>query len=434
LFWNTSQALWADDWPQWLGPKRDSVWREMGMIAKFPERGPPVLWRQPVAGGYAGPAVADGRVFVADFLTDADTRKASVAEKRVVIEGEERIHCFDARSGARIWMHADPCTYNLSYPAGPRCTPTVHQGKVYSLGAEGNLLCLDAAKGHLLWSKDFKRDFNSQTPHWGFCGHPLIEGQNLICAVGGKEGLVYAFDKNTGQEAWHALPTGDPGFSCPTMIEAGGARQLLIWNPLALNSLNPETGETYWTFPFETNFGMSIMTPRQSGDVLFIGGLLGKSALLKLAADRPAVTEVWRGTPKTGASPVNSTPFLENGFMYAIDKPGQLLGVRLDTGERVWQTYRPVTGKENSRPVDYGTAYLVKNGDRFFLTSETGHLIIARLSPRGYDEISRWKMIEPTGPTSGRPDLVLWSHPAFANRCVYARNDKEVICVNLAAE
>jgi outer membrane protein assembly factor BamB len=253
--------------------------------------------------------------------------------------------------------------------------------------------------------------------------------------VSGKEGLVYAFDKDTGRESWHALSAGEPGFSCPTMIEAGGVRQLLIWHPQSLNSLNPETGKLYWTFPFEMNFTMSIMAPRQAGDVLFIGGLLGKSVLLKLAADRPAVTELWRGrSTKTGVSPVNSTPFLENGFLYAVDKPGQLVGVRLDTGERVWQTYRPVAGRENSRPVDYGTAFLVKNGDRFFLTSETGHLIIARLSPRGYDEISRWKMLEPTGPVTGRPELVLWSHPAFANKSVYARNDKELICVNLAAE
>jgi outer membrane protein assembly factor BamB len=424
----------ADDWPQWLGVKRDSVWRETGILEKFPEQGPPVLWRQPVAGGYAGPAVAEGKVFVADFLTDVDTRLASVPDKRPVIEGQERIHCFDAKSGELLWTHSDPCTYSISYPAGPRCTPTVHQGKVYALGAEGNLFCLDAAKGDVVWSKVFKRDFSSKTPLWGFCGHPLVEGKNLICVVSGKDGLVYAFDKDTGRESWHALSAGEPGYSPPTVIEAGGARQLLIWHPKSLNSLNPETGNLYWTFPFETNFTMSIMTPRQSGDMLFVGGIMGKSTLLKLAADRPAVTEVWRGSPKTGASPVNSTPFLENGIMYAVDQPGQLLGVRLDTGERVWQSYRPVTGEEESRPVDSGTAFLVKNGNRFFLTCETGHLVIARLSSRGYDEVSRWKMLEPTGAATRRPEPVLWSHPAFANKCIYARNDKELICVNLASE
>jgi len=424
----------ADDWPQWLGPKRDSVWRETGILDKFPETGPKVVWRMPVAGGYAGPAVAEGRVYVADFVTDADTQKASAPNSRPAIEGQERILCFDAKSGKRLWEHADKCTYGISYPAGPRCTPTVHQGKVYALGAEGNLFCLDAVKGDVLWSRDFKRDFQSKTPIWGFCGHPLVFGQKLICVVGGNEGVAYAFDKDTGKELWHALSAREPGYSPPTIIEAGGTRQLLIWHAEELNSLNPETGEVYWSVPLEPSYGMSIMAPRKSGDVLFAGGIGGKSVLLKLAADRPAATEVWRGSLKTGASPVNSTPFLENGFMYAVDQPGALLGVRLDTGERMWESFQAVTGEEVSRKVNSGTAFLVKNGDRFFLASETGHLIIARLSPKGYDEISRWKMLEPTGVAVGRPEHVLWSHPAFANKCIYARNDKELICVSLAAE
>src|SRR5262249_60511633 len=120
------------------------------------------------------------------------------------------------------------------------------------------------------------------------------------------------------------------------------------------------------------------------------GGIGGKSVLLKLAADRPAATEVWRGSMKSGASPVNSTPFLENGFMYAVDQPGALLGVDLKTGERVWQTYRPVAGKDDSRPVNSGTAFLVKNGDRFFFASETGDLLMAPFSSKGYAEIDLW--------------------------------------------
>ncbi len=429
-----SATLHADDWPQWLGPKRDSVWRETGIIEKFPEEGPRVLWRTKIAGGYSGPAVAEGRVYVADFVTDVDLQEASAPNSRPAIEGEERILCFDARSGDRLWKHADKCTYGISYPAGPRCTPTVHQGKVYTLGAEGNLFCVDAAKGNVLWSKDFKREFNSKTPTWGFCGHPLADGQKLICVVGGEEGVAFAFDKDTGKELWHALEAIEPGYSPPTIIEAGGTRQLLIWHAQALNSLNPETGKVYWSVPLEPSFGMAIMAPRQSGDVLFAGGIGGKSVLLKLAADRPAASEVWRGSLTTGASPVNSTPFLEDGFMYAVDQPGALLGVRLDTGERVWESYKAVTGKDVSRKVNSGTAFLVKNGNRFFLASESGHLIIARLSPKGYEEVSRWMMLEPTGVAIGRPERVLWSHPAFANKCVYARNDKELICISLAAD
>lgn len=423
----------ADDWPQWMGPKRDSVWRETGLVEKFPDGGPKILWRINIAGGYAGPAVAEGRVYVTDYQTDADTRKVSSPMTRPQIDGKERVLCLDAKSGKEIWKHDYPCKYSISYPAGPRCTPTVHQGKVYTLGSEGNLFCLDAVKGTVLWSKDFKADFQAKTPVWGFCGHPLVDGQKLICLVGGKDGVVYAFDKDSGKVLWHALDAADPGYSPPTLIEAGGARQLLIWHPQSLNSLNPETGELYWSVPLVPQFGMSIMAPRQLGDSLFAGGIGGVSVLLKLAADKPAVTEVWRGSMKTGASPVNATPFLEDGFMYAVDQPGALLGVRLDTGEHVWETFKPVSDKPDTRRVNSGTAFLVKNGDRFFLFSETGHLIIARLSPAGYDEISRTKLLEPTATAFNDRDVV-WSHPAFANKCVFARNDKELVCASLAAE
>src|SRR5258708_38754538 len=136
------------------------------------------------------------------------------------MEAEEWLFWFDIKSGAPLWSHADMCTYGVPHPAGPRCTPTVHQGKVYALGAEGNLFCLDAAKGTVLWSKDFKKDFKAKTPVWGFCGHPLVDGQKLICVVGGEAGVVYAFDKDTGDELWHALQAREPGYSPPTMIEA----------------------------------------------------------------------------------------------------------------------------------------------------------------------------------------------------------------------
>jgi outer membrane protein assembly factor BamB len=422
----------ADDWPQWLGPQRDSVWRETGILDKFPEGGPKVLWRVAIAGGYAGPAVADGKVYVADYRTNADTRKASSPQARPKLQGKERVLCLDAKSGREIWKYEYECPYAISYPAGPRCTPTVHEGKVYTLGAEGNLCCLDAAKGTLLWSKDFKKDYHAKTAIWGYAGHPLVDGQKLFCVVGGPDSLAVAFDKDTGKEIWRSLSARETGYAPPTLIEAGGVRQLLIWHGEALNSLDPETGKPYWSVPLQSYMGMAIMTPRKLGDYLFVGGAFGKAVLLKLDAGKPAVTEVWRGKNDTAVYPVNSTPFLEDGLMYGVDQPGQLRAVKLATGERLWETFQPLSEKKNVRQVGSGTVFLVKNGDRFLLASETGHLLIAKLGPKGYEEVSRWKMLEPTGAAFGRD--VWWSHPAFANKCVFARNDQELVCVSLAAE
>jgi outer membrane protein assembly factor BamB len=419
-------AVRGDDWPQWMGPKRDAVWREQGLLNKFPAGGPKVLWRVKIDGGYAGPAMANGRVFVTDYVT-AGNRKPTIG--RSVLKGTERVLCFDAASGKELWKHEYPCTYKIGYPAGPRCTPTVSGGKVYTLGAMGDLRCLDAESGKLLWSKDLKQEYQVEAPLWGFAGHPLVDGQRLICIVGGRGSTAVAFDKDTGKELWRALSAKQTGYSPPTLIEAGGKKQLLIWHGESINSLDPETGKVYWSVPLEPTFGMSIMTPRQWEDYLFAGGTSNQAVLLKLAADRPAAQEVWRGKPKTAVYPINSTPFLEGGYIYGVDQNGPLCCVNLLTAERLWETSAPTTG---ARPEKTGTAFLVKNGDHFVLMSETGDLILTRLTPKGYEEISRAKILEPTGDAFGR--RVVWSHPAFANRCVFARNDRELVCVSLAAE
>jgi outer membrane protein assembly factor BamB len=420
-------AARGDDWPQWLGPRRDSVWRETGILERFPKGGPKVLWRAPVGGGYAGPAVAAGRVYVTDYLTTADTAGNPAA--RAKIEGTERVLCLDAETGKPLWKHEYPCHYEISYPAGPRCTPTVHDGKVYTLGAMGNLLCLDAEQGKVVWSLDLKREYKTKAPMWGFAGHPLIEGNKLICLVGGEGSVAVALDKDTGKEIWRSLSAKGPGYCPPTLIEAGGKRQLLIFHAESVNSLDPQTGKPYWSVPLEPAYGMSVAAPRHLGNYLFAGGIGTKAALLELAPDRPDAKVVWRGDTSTGVYCCNSTPFLEDGMIYGNDcQTGNLRGVKLENGERLWDTYAPTTGGRDR--VSHGTAFLVKNGDRFFLFNEKGELIIARLSPKGYEEVSRCKLLEPTGDAFGRH--VVWSHPAFAGRCVFARNDKELVCASLA--
>jgi len=419
----------ADDWPQWLGPQRDGVWREDGILAKFPDGGPKVLWRAKVAGGYAGPAVADGRVYVLDFLTEGDTRKLNNPNNRAKVNGTERVLCLDAKTGALLWKHEYACTYHISYPGGPRCTPTVAGGKVYTLGAMGQLCCLDAAKGTLLWSKDFVKDYGAEVAQWGYASHPLVDGQRLFCVVGGKGSVAVAFDKDSGRELWKALDAKQPGYAPPTLIDAGGTRQLLIWHEEAINSLDPATGKLHWSVPLAPAYGMSIMAPRHHGDYLFAGAIGFHAVLLKLAADKPAATEVWRGKKGHAIYPVNSTPIIEDGILYGVDQPGPLMAVKLATGERLWETFEPTTGNERQNS---GTAFLVKHGGRFFLFSETGALVLAKLSPKGYEEISRAQILEPTQSAFGRN--VVWSHPAFANRCMFARNDREIVCVSLAAE
>lgn len=440
-------SLLADDWPQWLGPKRNSVWSETGIVRELPKDGPAVRWRYQIASGYSGPAVADGFVFVTDrVLGKGATNPADPFDTKTAIPSTERIHCLDAKTGVKKWQYEYDCPYKISYPAGPRATPAISGGKVYSLGAMGDLICLDEKVGTLIWSKNFPRDYEAKVPTWGFCSHPLVYKDLVICIVGGvingEGALAIAFDKDTGKEKWKALSAKESGYSSPTLISSGGKDQVVIWHAQAINGLDPLTGKLLWTVGLEPAFGMAIMAPRQVGDKLFAAGIGGTAVVLKLEGEK--VTPIWQEvmvkgkemTPKSiGIYPVNMTPFIENGIIYGADQPGMLRAVELDTGKRLWFTFKPVIGKEAEeefKGAGSGTTFIVKNGDRFFLFSETGDLIIAKLTPKGYEEISRAKLLEPTGAAFGRK--VVWSHPAYANKCGFFRNDKEIICVSLAAE
>ncbi|MCE9547689.1 MAG: PQQ-like beta-propeller repeat protein, partial [Planctomycetia bacterium] len=150
--------------------------------------------------------------------------------------------------------------------------------------------------------------------------------------------------------------------------------------------------------------------------------------LLKLNADKPGVEVVWKGTPKTALYSANSTPFLEDGMIYGLNcQSGALVGARIEDGKRLWESFKPTTGERRAM---HGTAFLVKQADRFFLFNEAGDLILAKLTPAGYEELSRFHVLAPTTVVFGRD--VVWSHPAFAERCVFARNDKELVCVSAA--
>jgi outer membrane protein assembly factor BamB len=420
----TAVTARADDWPQWMGPKRDNVWRETGIIDTFPKGGPKVLWRAKVSNGFSGPAVADGMVFLTDFVSKVDLQEDNFDKNKFV--GNERVLCFDAKTGELKWKYEYPATYNVSYPNGPRCTPNYEAGKVYTLGAVGDLYCFDAKTGKVEWSVDFKKAYNAEVPLWGFAAHPLIDGDRLICLVGGKGSVAVAFDKKTGKEVWKALSADAPGYSPPTIIEAGGKRQLIIWHSEALNGLEPETGKEFWSIPQETANATSIMAPRVLDNQLFIGAWRQKGGLFQLDADKPGAKRVWKGNRDTSVYPVNNTPFLEAGHIYGVCNDGELRCVDMKDGTRKWETFKATTGEK----VASGTAHLVKHEDRFFIAAEIGDLIIAKLSPKGYDEVSRWHMLNPTSKAYGRDRC--WSHPAFANQCVYARNDQELICVSLA--
>ena len=419
----TITAAAADDWPQWMGPNRDNIWREDGIIEKFPADGPKVLWRTPIAGGYAGPAVSGGKVFITDYVTQSDVKVDNFDRKEFT--GSERILCLDEASGKVLWTHEYPVRYTISYPAGPRCTPNVEGDRVWTLGAEGDLFCLNVADGKVIWSHDLKKKYATKAALWGYSAHPLIDGDKLLCLVGGQGSHIVAFNKHDGSEIWKNLTSVEQGYSPPTIIEHAGVRQLILYRPDATTSVDPETGKEYWSVPYEASSGSIIMSPIVSGNHLYVAGYSNRSLMLELATDKPAAKEVWRDKQKV-ICPVNVQPFLDGNVLYGFDQKGVLRAISLPGGERLWETTE-VTGR---RVAGSETAFIVRNGDRYILFNELGELVLATLTPEKYTEIDRAKVIEQTNNAFGRE--VVWSMPAFANKHAYIRNDKEIICVDLA--
>jgi hypothetical protein len=244
--------------------------------------------------------------------------------------------------------------------------------------------------------------------------------------VGGKGTHICAFDLETGKENWRALTSPEQGYAPPAIVEAAGVRQLILLRPNAVSALDPVTGKEYWSTPYDASNGSIIMAPVRTGDFLFVGGYSNKNLMLKLRNDKPGVEVLWRNKPKLGMSPVNVQPFLDGDVLYGFDQKGVMRALSFPSGKRLWET-SDVIGK---RAAGSETAFIVRHEDRYVLFNELGELMLAKLQPDGYHEISRAKVLEPTNLAFGRE--VVWSMPAFANRHAYVRNDKEIICVDLA--
>jgi outer membrane protein assembly factor BamB len=408
----------ADDWPQWGGPQRDLVWREKGIVRTLPTKGLlPRVWSTPIGEGYSGPAVAGNRVYITDFLPDSR---------------QERIHALDAATGKIIWTHSYPVRYSISYPAGPRMTPVIENDRVYTIGGMGHMFCLSTADGSVLWKKNFVSDFGTKLPIWGMVASPLIDGRQLITLVGGTKGsLVVSFDKLTGKELWRSLEDAMIGYSPPVIFTFGKTRQMIIWHPDAVSSLDPSNGQLIWQVPFRVRAGLTISTPRRVGNQLFVTAFYNGPLMIEVASDGRTAKVAWKGKSDSeirtdGLHSIISTPVFTAGHIYGVCSYGELRCLDARTGKRVWESLA-ATGKDR-----WWNAFLVPHEDRFFIHNEQGELIIAKLSPKGYHEISRAKLVEPTRKVRRR--MTIWSHPAFAHKSVFARNDKELVRVSLAAD
>ena len=380
-----------------------------------------IRWRAKIANGYSGPTVAGGRVYITDPI-------ASPAQI-------ERVHCFDAKTGTKIWSYDYSCKYeNIEHRDGPRASVTIDENRAYSLGTMGHFYCFNAITGEVLWSKDLNTEYAIRMPTWGIASCPVIENNLVIVHIGGKENAsIVAFDKITGKEQWRAL--NDPvSYSAPIVIDQAGKRVLVCWTAERIVGLAPATGELYWQHEYNPGrIYQNIASPVYSNNYLFVSSFFDGSLLLKLNPDKLAVEEIWRckgqGVQNTDSLHCCiSTPIIEGNYIYGIDSYGELRCLDLHTGDRIWESLEVV------RKARWANVYMIRQEDKVWMFNERGELIISKLSSRGYKEISRTKLIEPTEGQLGQRGGVCWSHPAFAYKHVFVRNDEELLCADLSAK
>ncbi len=436
-------ATWAaaDDWPQWRGPDRDGVWHETGIIDAF--AGPQIehVWRAEISSGYSGPTVAEGRVYITDRLLEP--------------EQVERVLCFDAATGEPLWTHVYACTYrSVGYQNGPRSSVTIADGRAFAFGTMGHLRALDAASGELLWKKDPGEDYDIALPVWGMAAAPLVDGDSVIVQMGAKDGAcIVALDTRTGEEQWRALDD-KASYSAPIIIEQAGRRVLVCWTGTQIAGLDPATGEKLWSLetPAERVI-INIATPIIDEDRMFLTSFYDGSYMLRLGQETTSVETVWRRIGRSerrtdALHSINSTPTMFGGYVYGVDSYGEFRCLDADTGDRIWEDLT-VVPKER-----WATIHMVRNRNRVWMFTEKGELIITELSPDGLRQLSRALLLSPTdGQYTGeysevdRPDSdkkvskpitnttgVIWSHPAYANKHVFIRNDTHLVAADLSAK
>lgn len=390
----------AGDWPQFLGPDRNGISGETGLLDDWPVGGPPVVWRQPGGVGMSGLAVRGKQLVTL-----------------VQNEGKQWLICLDAVSGKPQWRTPVAPAYENGMGDGPRATPCFEGENILGFTGEGVLFCAGAADGKIRWSHDTVKELKAKVADYGMACSPLVVGKNVVVTVGAPGACVAAYDIKSGKLAWTA-GNDKCGYSSPALLDVGGRKQLVVYTGSSVLGLDPKAGDQLWRFPYVTNFDCNIVTPLEfEGRVFISSGENHGSALLKLtpAGGKFDVKEEWGSHgPQSVLRNEWQTSMLVDGRLYGFDNVGgagpvsHLTCVDAATGKRLWQQAR------------FGKGDLIAADGKLWMSTMRGELVVARISPDAYKELGRTTVL---GQTRQMPTL--------ANGRLYLRDDKEIVCVDV---
>jgi len=382
-------------WTNFRGPRRDGKYDEASVSTNWPANGLPVVWKQPVGVGYASFVIADGKAY-------------TIEQRR----SQEVVAAYDLNNGRELWTQKWNAEYNDSTGDGPRATPTWDQGRLYALGATGELRCIDANSGAVIWGKNILNDNQARNLQWAQSASPLVVDDKVVVLPGGASGKsVVAYNKSTGAPVWKALD--DPqAYVSPMLVELAGRRQIVVVSSFRVVGLAPENGALLWSHPWDTDMGINVSQPIVvDRNRFFISSGYGKGAALveiKGSGNSFTAATIWEN--KNMKNKFNSS-VLQNGYVYGLDE-GILVCLDVNSGERKWKEGR------------YGYGQVVLVGNHLIVTSDQGDVALVKASPDKYTEVARFTAVQ--GQT--------WNYPAIAGGKLLVRNSNEMAAFDISAK
>jgi outer membrane protein assembly factor BamB len=436
LFLISTSTLFAadgsgEDWPRFLGPHRNGISDETGLLDQWPASGPTLVWEKSIGTGYGAPSVIGEKLVLHHRIGD-----------------EEVVECFAADTGKSLWRFGYPSHFidPYEYNNGPRGTPLLTSNLCYTFGAEGKLTCLELQTGKRVWQRDTAVDFHVPEAFFGVGSTPILEEGLLIVMVGGQpnSGLV-AFDPHTGKTVWeNVVPmTGWPGeqkvrwqswdkqasYSTPVAATILGRRHVLCLTRQGLVSLDPKTGGVNFSFWFRSRVNESVnaMCPVVVDDLIFISGAYYKigSVLLRVKPDGKSVEEVWRGT----ALELHwTTPIYLDGYLYACsgrnEPDARMRCVELRTGKLMWDVDESWPSHSTRTPGVYGRGSSILADGKLITLGEGGLLGLFKPNPGQPEEICHFQLPQLHYPC--------WAAPVLSRKKLYLRNEDHLVCLDLA--
>lgn len=380
-------------WTNYRGPKRDGKYDETTVSTNWPASGLPVIWKQPIGVGFASFVVAEGKAY-------------TIEQRR----NQEVVAAYDLNNGHELWTQKWNAEYTDSTGDGPRATPTWDQGRIYALGATGELRCLDGNSGSVIWGKNILSDNQAKNLQWAMAAAPLIVDDKVIVLPGGTSGKsVVAYNKTTGAPVWRVL-SDTQAYVSPMLVELAGRRQIVVVSSTRVVGLTPEKGELLWEYPWDTDMGINVSQPiLVDSNRFFISSGYGKGAALvevKGSGNKLSASTIWEN--KNMKNKFNSS-VLHNGYIYGLDE-GIMVCLDVNTGERKWKEGR------------FGYGQIILTNGHLIVTSDQGEVALLRATPEKYTEVARFSAVQ--GQT--------WNYPAIASGRLLVRNSNEMAAYDIS--